>query len=74
METENNYFSANNLLVHNCDYPQVFTMHGYRVRSAKNVVDEMEWIHKNLPDVKEIFFEDTLSQLTLNELMKSAMR
>ena len=58
METENNYFSANNLLVHNCDYPQVFTMHGYRTRSPKNVVDEMEWIHKNLPDVKEIFFED----------------
>src|SRR3989344_509882 len=41
-----------------CDYPQVFTMHGYRTRSAKNVVDEMEWIQKNLPDVKEIFFED----------------
>ncbi len=58
LETENSYFSANNILVHNCDYPQVFTMHGYRTRSAKNVVDEMEWIHKNLPDVKEIFFED----------------
>ncbi len=41
-----------------CDYPQVFTMHGYRTRSARNVVDEMEWIQKNLPDVKEIFFED----------------
>ncbi len=58
IQTKDSYFSANNLLVHNCDYPQVFTMHGYRTRSAKNVVDEMEWIQKNLPDVKEIFFED----------------
>lgn len=41
-----------------CDYPQVFTMHGYRTRSPKNVVDEIEWIQKNLPDVKEVFFED----------------
>jgi len=58
METENNYFSANNILVHNCDYPQVFTMHTFRMRSPKNVVDEMQWIHENLPNVKEIFLED----------------
>lgn len=41
-----------------CDYPQVMTMHTFRMRSAKNVVDEMEYIHKNLPNVKEIFLED----------------
>ena len=41
-----------------CSYPQVFTMHTFRVRSAKNVVDEMKWIKENLPQVKEIFLED----------------
>ncbi|MBS3055463.1 MAG: radical SAM protein [Candidatus Aenigmarchaeota archaeon] len=41
-----------------CDYPQVFTMHTFRMRSPKNVVDEMQWIHENLPNVKEIFLED----------------
>lgn len=41
-----------------CSYPQVFTTHAFRARSAKNVVDEIEWIRKNLPEIKEIFFED----------------
>lgn len=30
----------------------------YRVRSIENVLDELEWIEKNLPEVKEVFFED----------------
>ena len=30
----------------------------YRVRSIENVVDELEWIERNLPEVKEVFFED----------------
>lgn len=41
-----------------CDYPQVFTMHTFRMRSPKNVVDEIEFIDKKLPQVREIFFED----------------
>jgi len=41
-----------------CQYPQSFTMHQFRVRSPKNVVDEMEYVHEELPAVKEIFFED----------------
>ncbi len=41
-----------------CDYPQVFTMHTFRMRSPKNVVDEIEFINKKMPQVKEIFFED----------------
>jgi radical SAM superfamily enzyme YgiQ (UPF0313 family) len=41
-----------------CQYPQTFTMHLFRERSPKNVVDEMEYIIENLPAVKEIFFED----------------
>jgi radical SAM superfamily enzyme YgiQ (UPF0313 family) len=30
----------------------------YRVRSVDNVLDELEWIGNNLPEVKEVFFED----------------
>jgi radical SAM superfamily enzyme YgiQ (UPF0313 family) len=30
----------------------------YRTRSVKNFVDELEWIAENLPEIKEIFFED----------------
>ena len=30
----------------------------YRVRSIANVLDELEWIEENLPQVKEVFFED----------------
>jgi radical SAM superfamily enzyme YgiQ (UPF0313 family) len=41
-----------------CFWPQV--MHGrrYRLRSAKNVVDEMEYDLKLFPNLKEIMFED----------------
>lgn len=41
-----------------CLYPQ--TMHGrkYRLRSAQNVVDELEYISTELPEVNEVIFED----------------
>lgn len=46
-----------------CKYPQTITGHQYRARSVKNVVDEFEWIKKNLPQVKDIMIEDdTLTQ------------
>jgi anaerobic magnesium-protoporphyrin IX monomethyl ester cyclase len=41
-----------------CKYPQTITGHDYRARSVKNVVDEFEWISKNLPQVKDIMVED----------------
>ncbi|MBF0195288.1 MAG: radical SAM protein [Magnetococcales bacterium] len=41
-----------------CVYPQTFHSHKYRVRSAKNVVDEFEYIAKHLPQVQEIGIED----------------
>jgi len=41
-----------------CNWPQVFHGHKYRLRSAKNVADEFEWITKNMPDVKEVGIED----------------
>ena len=67
-----NYFYAANLYPeitivtgrgcpHRCVYcvlPQVMNGHQYRVRSVENVVDEMEYIKTEFPQVKEIFFED----------------
>lgn len=47
-----------------CVQPQVFSGHKYRLRSVKNVVDEMEYISKEFPQVKDIFIED--DTLTVN--------
>ncbi|MCX6353707.1 MAG: methyltransferase domain-containing protein [Candidatus Aureabacteria bacterium] len=41
-----------------CVYPQTFHSRKYRPRSAENVVDEFEYVRKNLPWVKEIGIED----------------
>ena len=41
-----------------CVYPQTMHGHGYRLRSAKNVVDEFEYITKHFPDGKHIVIED----------------
>lgn len=46
---------------YNCTYcvqPQTFSGHKYRLRSVNNVVDEMEYISKEFPEVKDIFLED----------------
>jgi len=52
---------------HQCVYcvlPQVMNGHGYRRRSMQNVVDELEYIATNLPQINDIFFED--DTLTVN--------
>jgi anaerobic magnesium-protoporphyrin IX monomethyl ester cyclase len=41
-----------------CAWPVTFTGRSYRVRSVENVVDEMEFVSNELPQVREIFFED----------------
>lgn len=41
-----------------CVYPQTMMGHRLRLRSVGNVVDEVEYILRNFPDVKSIFFED----------------
>ncbi len=41
-----------------CLWPQTFTGRAYRKRSVANVIKEVVWIRKNLPEVKEIFFDD----------------
>lgn len=41
-----------------CMWPQTLNGHGYRRRSVENIVDEFEFIKRELPQVKEVFIED----------------
>ena len=41
-----------------CAWPETLMGRKHRVRSVENVVDELEYITKELPEVKEIFIED----------------
>jgi len=49
---------------HFCVYPQTLHGRGYRHRSPEDVVDEILWIQREMPGVREIFFED--DTLTVN--------
>jgi len=56
-----------------CVYPQTFHSRKYRPRSARNVVDEFEYIVENLPEVKEIGIEDdtfTVDQARVKEICR----
>jgi hopanoid biosynthesis associated radical SAM protein HpnJ len=41
-----------------CLWPQTIGGHKYRVRSAQNVAEEMAYLKKLFPEVKEFFFDD----------------
>jgi hopanoid biosynthesis associated radical SAM protein HpnJ len=41
-----------------CLWPQTVGGHRYRVRSAQNVIAEVRWIKENMPEVKEVMFDD----------------
>jgi hopanoid biosynthesis associated radical SAM protein HpnJ len=41
-----------------CLWPQTVGGHRYRVRSPENVIAEVAWIKENMPEVKEVFFDD----------------
>ena len=41
-----------------CSWTQTLMGRKYRMRSPSNVVDEMLWVQDNLPQVREVFFED----------------
>jgi len=41
-----------------CLWPQTVGGHRYRTRSAENVLEEVKWIKENMPEVKEIMFDD----------------
>lgn len=70
IETENHYFFANLLLIHNCNWPQVFHGRKYRLRSPENVVEEFEYVTQELPEVKEIGIEDDTFSADLKRAQK----
>ena len=41
-----------------CLWPQTVGGHRYRVRSAESVIAEVKWIKENMPEVREIMFDD----------------
>jgi radical SAM superfamily enzyme YgiQ (UPF0313 family) len=41
-----------------CLWPQTVGGHRYRTRSAESVIAEVKWIQENMPEVKEIMFDD----------------
>jgi hopanoid biosynthesis associated radical SAM protein HpnJ len=41
-----------------CLWPQTVGGHRYRVRSAANVIAEVRWIKENMPEVREVMFDD----------------
>ncbi len=41
-----------------CLWPQTVGGHRYRVRSAENVIAEVQWIKENMPEVREVMFDD----------------
>ncbi|WP_062604923.1 hopanoid biosynthesis associated radical SAM protein HpnJ [Caballeronia calidae] len=41
-----------------CLWPQTVGGHRYRVRSVENVLAEVKWIRDNMPEVREIMFDD----------------
>jgi anaerobic magnesium-protoporphyrin IX monomethyl ester cyclase len=60
-----------------CVYPQTVGGKRYRYRDVKDMVDEMEYIVREFPNAKSIFFEDdtlTLNQKRCVELSEEIIR
>jgi len=60
-----------------CVWPQVFSGHRYRFRNVENIVDELEYIKNEFPNVKEVFFEDdtlTVNKKRCQELSKKIIK
>ncbi|MDO8870313.1 MAG: radical SAM protein [Methanobacteriaceae archaeon] len=53
-----------------CSWPQTLMGRKYRVRSVSSVLDELEWVEKNLAEVKEVFFEDDTFTIDKKRVLK----
>ncbi len=53
-----------------CSYPQTMTGRLYRKRSVKDFVDELEYINKKMPEIKEIFIEDDTFSVDTNRVVE----
>lgn len=56
-----------------CAYPQTFSGHSMRYRSARNVADEFAYIARELPDVKTVMLEDDTFILSEKRAREIAM-
>jgi len=52
-----------------CVWPQVLSGHQYRMRSPENIADELEFIKKELPQAREVFFEDDTGTVNKDHLL-----
>jgi anaerobic magnesium-protoporphyrin IX monomethyl ester cyclase len=60
-----------------CSWPETLMGRKHRVRSVMDVVDEFEYITKELPEVKEIFLEDdtfTINKKRIKEVCSEIMQ
>ncbi len=57
-----------------CLWPQTIGGHRYRVRSAENVAEEMAYLQKLFPQVKEFFFDDDTFTANLPRAREIAKR
>lgn len=60
-----------------CSWPKTLMGTKYRFRNVENVVDELEYITKELPKVKEIFIEDdtfTLNRKRTEDICSSILK
>jgi len=53
-----------------CSYPETMSGRIFRKRSVKNFVDEIEYICKEMPEVKEIFIEDDTFTVDKNRVLE----
>jgi anaerobic magnesium-protoporphyrin IX monomethyl ester cyclase len=53
-----------------CVWPQVMSGHQYRMRSPENIVEELEYIKKEMPQVREVFFEDDTGTVNKEHMLK----
>ena len=60
-----------------CSWPETLMGRKYRVRSVENIVDEFQYISKEIPEVREIFIEDdtfTIDQKIVRAVSKETQR
>ncbi|MDD5288139.1 MAG: radical SAM protein [Dehalococcoidales bacterium] len=53
-----------------CSWPQTLMGRKHRVRSIDNVLDEMEWVEKRFPEVKQVFIEDDTFPIDSNRVLE----
>ncbi|MDE2054848.1 MAG: hopanoid biosynthesis associated radical SAM protein HpnJ [Xanthomonadaceae bacterium] len=54
-----------------CLWPQTVGGHRYRVRSAESVLAEARWIKENMPEVRELMFDDdTFTDLSRQNMQR----